>query len=320
MTSSDAVRPPLDEGFAPILAMLADPNARPMSSLTPTEARESFLLLNGLAGPPVDGVHTEDRTIAGPGGDLPIRIVMPDGDDAPTGVLVWFHGGGWVIGDLSTADDTTRRLAIAAGCVVVSVDYRLAPEHPAPAAVEDCRAAFDWVLANRAELGAPDGRVAVGGDSAGGNLAAVVAQQAAADGLPLAAQLLVYPAVDFDQDRPSMIANGDGYFLTADTMQWFAEQYLSGGASPEDPALAPLLAADDALRGVAPAIVHVAGYDPLHDAGLAYADRLAGLGVEVDARDYPTMIHGFYSMPALTPVAVEAIDAAAQTLRRHFAG
>lgn len=314
--------PTPDPGLAPLLEMLNAPGVPRTADLSPEEARASFTALNAVGGPPAEGVSAVDRTIPGPAGDLPIRIVRPD-EGTPTGALVWFHGGGFVIGDLDTADDTTRRLARAARCVVVSVDYRLAPEHRAPAAVEDCVAATAWVAANREALGldttAP---VAVGGDSAGGNLAAVCAQRAASgDGPPLAAQLLVYPVVDLDmtgEAHPSYAENGEGLFLTADTMVWFAEHYLGPDADPTDPSVAPLRATDEALAATPPAIVVIADFDPLRDEGLAYAERLEALGVEVDLLRHPTMIHGFWGMGGLTAVAGASIEAAATTLVRFF--
>lgn len=311
----------IDEGFGEFLQMLTDPAVKRMIELSPDEARAAFVLLNNLGGPPVEGVESEDRTIPGPTGEVPVRIVRPLNTE-PTGILVWFHGGGFVIGDLETADDTTRRLAAVADCVVVSVDYRLAPEHRAPAAADDCWSALRWVAEHRIELAGSDVPIAVGGDSAGGNLAAVVAQRAVVESGPdLAAQLLVYPVVDFDQDAgryPSYDENGDGYFLTAETMAWFADHYIGPDGDPTDPQIAPIKATDDVLARTAPAIVHVAGFDPLRDEGLAYARRLRDAGAAVELRVFPSMIHGFWAMIALTPVASEAVVDAADRLARLF--
>lgn len=316
-TRPDA-RPPVDPGLAAVLQLIHSPDSQPMAQMTPEQARESFRGLNALAGPAVEGVGSEDRVIPGAAGDIGIRIVSPEHD--PVGILIWFHGGGWVIGDLSTADDTTRRLAAAANCVVVSVDYRLAPEHPAPAANEDAWAALRWVLENRGELLSPNCPVAVGGDSAGGSISALLAIRAAANHLDLAAQFLLYPVVEFGTDYQSFADNGQGYLLTTDTMEWFAAQYLSGGGDPEDPYLAPLLASDRAIAKVCPAIVQVAGYDPLRDQGVAYAKRLASLGVDVNLSEYPSMIHAFYQLAAVTAVAEAAVGDAAALLSRAFAG
>lgn len=312
-----APRPPVDPGLVPLLAFLAE-SSTPMSSMSPIEAREAFGLL--AAGDVDDGggVTAQDLTVPGPGGEVPIRVVTPDLVPV-SGILVWFHGGGWVIGDLDTADATCRRLARSAGCVVVSVDYRLAPEHPAPAAFEDCWAVTAWTLAHRERLGADGAPVAVGGDSAGGNLAALVALHAAGAGdLELAGQLLVYPATDFTLSFPSIATNGDGYFLTRDTMEWFGRHYLPAGTDPADPAFSPLHA--DLAHGaaVAPALIQVAGYDPLHDEGVAYADKLAAAGVAVELEDFPSMIHGFYNMTNLTPIAHEAVEQAGRFLRRSW--
>jgi acetyl esterase len=326
MTSNDspsvpldeaAERPPVDPGLEVVLALVNAPEAKAMVDMTPQEARESFKLLSAVAGEPPAGLDVAGRSIPGPAGEIPVRVYLP-ADGGPTGVLVYFHGGGFVIGDLDTHDDTCRRFAVGAGCAVVSVDYRLAPEAPAPAAVDDCWAATTWVVEHRAELGASGLPVAVGGDSAGGNLSAVVAQRAVAEGVDLAAQVLIYPAVDATGDTDSHRRNGEGYFLTTETMAWFFGHYAAGGASPDDPAVAPIRATDDALTGVAPALVHVAGYDPLRDEGIAYADRLRGLGVEVELREYPTMIHGFYGMGALTPVVDDAFAHATDFLRRRL--
>lgn len=313
----EAGRPPVDPGLAVVLDLVNAPDARPMSAMTPDEARASFRLLTAVAGEPLTGVTSQDRTVPGPAGEIPVRVFTPE-STTPTGVLVYLHGGGFVIGDLDTHDDTCRRFAVGAGCVVVSVDYRLAPESPAPAAADDCWAATTWVLEHLDELGAPGAPVAVGGDSAGGNLSAVTAQRAVAEGVTLAAQVLIYPAVDFAGDTDSHRRNGEGYFLTSETMEWFHEQYTSGGASSEDPALAPIRATDEVLAAVAPAVVHVAGYDPLRDEGIAYGERLRSLGVEVEIVEYPTMIHGFYGMGALTPVVDEAFENACAFLRRHL--
>ena len=317
-TTDTGERPPVDPGFEPLFALLADPGIAPMSTLSPTEARDAFRAMRGAEGEPVAVRSVADRVVPGPGGDVAVRIVVPEAASL-TGVLVWFHGGGWVIGDLDTSEDTQRRLADRASCVVVSVDYRLAPEHPAPAGLDDCWAATTWVADHLVDLGVPDSRIAVGGDSAGGNLAALVALRAAAGGGPdLALQVLVYPATDLTLASPSIAENGEGYFLTADTMGWFTDHNLSGGLDPTDPSVSPLLAPDADLARVAPALVLVAGYDPLRDEGRAYGEKLAGLGVPAEVVEYPTMIHGFLAMSSLTPVSDEAADHIAAALRAAF--
>ncbi|MEO6987817.1 MAG: alpha/beta hydrolase [Aquihabitans sp.] len=316
-TANAPERPPVDPDLEPLLALLADTTV-PMSSMSPDDARAVYRLLAAGDGEMVAGIATRDMTVPGPDGLVAIRVVAPE-DGQVSGVVVWFHGGGWVIGDLDTAEATTRRLARAAGCMVVSVDYRLAPEHPAPAAFDDCWAVTEWVMAHRSDLGAADAPVAVGGDSAGGNLAALVALHAAGGGgLDLAAQLLVYPVTDLTLSFPSITGNGEGYFLTLDTMQWFTDHYLPPDADPADPALSPLHADLSGRDGLAPALIHVAGYDPLHDEGVAYADKLAAAGVSVEIEDFPTMIHGFYGMANLTPLADQAVEQAARFLRRTW--
>lgn len=318
-TPAGGVRPAVDEGFAPMLAFLADPGLTPMSALTPDAAREAFRVLRGSEGEPVPVRSLDDRAVPGPGGDVTVRVAVPEAE-TPTGVLVWFHGGGWVIGDLDTAEPTQRRLADLASCVVVSVDYRLAPEHPAPAGFDDCWAATTWVADHLDDLGVPGGKIAVGGDSAGGNLAALVALRAAAEGGPaLALQALVYPATDLTMASPSIVENGEGYFLTADTMSWFTDHNLSGGIHPADPSVSPLFAPHEAVAGVAPALVQVGGYDPLRDEGLAYGEKLAAAGVPTEVVEYPTMIHGFLAMSTFTPVADEAASCIADALRAAFA-
>jgi acetyl esterase len=246
----------------------------------------------------------EDRSIDGPGGELRLRLYRPPGP-GPHPVVTFFHGGGWVIGNIDTHDGSCRILSRRTGAVVVSVDYRLAPENRFPAAVDDCAAAVAWVAGHLGELDGDERRLGVAGDSAGGNLAAVVAQRRRQeDGPPLAAQALVYPGTDFSTERPSLAANGEGYLLTADAIAWFGAQYL-GGHDPTDPAASPLLGD---LTGLPPAVVAVAEFDPLHDEGRAYAEALAGAGVAVELFDFPGLVHGFMGLGALSPASAAATD------------
>ena len=315
-------RVPVDPAIAAVLELMNDPDAPQIHQLGPAEARELFKSFAvGGDGAPTPVRSVTDRTIPGPAGEVPVRVVVPE-VETPTGVLVWIHGGGFVIGDLDTSESTARRLAAGAGCVVVSVDYRLAPEHKAPAAFDDSWAATCWVAENRTQLGlAADAPMAVGGDSAGGNLSALVAVRSVEAGGPeLALQLLVYPATDLATDYPSRSANGTGYFLSTDTMNWFGEQYLAVGTDPGDPSISPMFVAPATLAGVAPALVLVAGYDPLVDEGRAYADRLSEAGATVELLEFPSMIHGFFQMGAITPVALEAADEATAALRAAFSG
>ncbi len=242
----------------------------------------------------VEVASVEDRTIAGPGGDLLVRVYRPD---VPAGapVLVFFHGGGWVVGSVGTHDDTCRALTDAVGCVTVSVDYRLAPEHPYPAAPEDCYAGLVWAVEHAAELGADGTRVAVAGDSAGGNLAAAVALMSRDRGGPtLRHQLLIYPVTDFDDATASMEANAEGYFLTRRTMRWFYDCYAPEAAQRDEAYAAPLRAAD--VSGLASAAVVLAGYDPLFSEGAAYARRLQDAGVRTQVLEFPGQFHGFFGL------------------------
>jgi acetyl esterase len=252
-------------------------------------------------------------------GTIPVRVYRPDVDGAlPT--LVYFHGGGFVIGSLETHDGVCRALSHDIGAVVVGVDYRLAPEHHFPAAVEDAYAALRWVAGHVDEYGGDATRIAVGGDSAGGNLAAVCAQLAQADGIALAAQLLVYPNTDLLGDFPSRTANAEGYFMTLADAHWFAEQYL--GMTEDDPRLAevardprlsPLLA--DSLEGLPQAVVATAEFDVLRDEGNAYATALEKAGVRVEHREFPGLIHGFYGLEQFSPAVAAASTWINATLR-----
>lgn len=300
---------------------LAAAGGAPLDQMSPAEARNLFKSFAGL-GVPEEVARVEDRTASGPHGDVPLRVYWPAagaGDDSSgtPGVLLWIHGGGFVIGDLDTADPTARVLANRAGAVVVSVDYRLAPEHTAPVAADDCMAALAWTLANATDLGCDAGRLAVGGDSAGGNLAAVVSQRACAAGEPpIAFQLLVYPVTDLTMSHRSIEENGEGYFLTKDAMTWFIGHYL-GREDPKDPSISPLYAST--CEGLPPALVITAELDPLRDEGEAYAERLREAGVACEAVRYDGQIHGFFSMDALLDDAKLAVDRAGAALRQALA-
>jgi len=260
-----------------------------------------------------------DRQIAGPGGRLVLRLYRPHGSrpDEALPALVYFHGGGWTIGDLDTHDVICRLLSNRARCAVIAVGYRLAPEDKFPAAVEDCWAATRWVRDEGAGIGVDPERIAVGGDSAGGNIAAVVALLARDADLKLVFQLLVYPATDLANDTPSHGLLAEGYLLTRPAITWFTGNYL---ARPEDAAdwrASPLRAAR--LEGVAPALVVTAGFDPLRDEGKEYADRLAASGVPTRYVCYDGMIHGFFGMTGAVDMARRAIDGAGAALEAAFA-
>jgi acetyl esterase len=262
--------------------------------------------------PPVTAqvAKIDDRTIPGPDGEIPVRIYTPEGEgDFPC--LVFYHGGGFVLCDLDSHDGICRTLANGAGCVVVSVDYRLAPEHKYPAAAEDCYAALCWTAENGASTGVDTNRIAIGGDSAGGNLTAVVALMARDRAGPAARfQLLVYPVIDVACDTISYEENGRDYYLSDEMMKWFWDQYLEAGADRKDPYHSPIHADD--LSGLPPALVITAEYDPLRDEGEAYAAALRKAGVEATATRCDGMIHGFFSMAEIKagdPVRADACAA-----------
>jgi acetyl esterase len=298
-----------------VLDALAALGGPPIEEQTPEEVREAYGQFSAL-GSRAEMASVTDRSCPGPAGDVPVRVYVPTAEPGPRPVLVYFHGGGWVIGDLETHDGTVRALAAASGVTIVSVDYRLAPEHPFPAAIDDCLAALRWVAepSTAAELGIDPARMAVGGDSAGGNLAAVVAQQVCHDGPPLRFQLLVYPATDMRLCHSSIDENAEGYFLTKADMAWFRGHYCAD-EDWSDPRMSPLLATDEVVRGVAPALVITAEYDPLRDEGEAYAAKLAAAGVDAKVSRYDSVIHGFFSMGDLVPEGKAAIDEAAEALR-----
>jgi acetyl esterase len=269
-----------------------------------------------LNGPPAPVAAVADRLVPGPAGELPVRVYTPEGSP-PFPIVVFFHGGGWVVGTLDTYDPLCRALAAVTPAVVVSVDYRLAPEHRWPAAVEDAYAATEWASRNAAALGGAQHRLAVAGDSAGGNLAAVVALGARDRGGPaIAFQLLVYPVLDVAGGTASWQEYADGYHLTADGMRWYWDHYL-GGADGAAPDASPLRAAF--VGGLPPALVIGAEYDILRDEGEAYAARLAGAGVDATASRHAGVVHGFVRWRAVTGAAEDALQEAAAALRSALA-
>lgn len=298
-----------------VLDQLAALDTPPIHLQEPQAVREANRLPPVIPG--ADMASVEDRAVPGPAGDVPVRVYRAvEGDGLP--LLVWYHGGGWVIGDLDTADVTCRELAARAGCVLVSVDYRLAPEHRFPAAHDDCYAATVWAAAHAAELGADAGKLAVGGDSAGGNLAAVVSLRARDEGgPPIRFQLLVYPVTDRNFETPSYRDNADGYLLTRDGMIWFWDHYLGSDGDGAHPHASPLRA--ESLAGLPPAHVVTAEYDPLRDEGEAYAERLREAGVPVTLTRYPGQIHAFFGMHGILDDAARAADEAAERLKAALA-
>jgi acetyl esterase len=272
-----------------------------------------------LAGEPLEMAGVEDLEIPGPAGNqIPVRVYTPTTGQSLRPLVVYFHGGGFVIGNIDSHDATCRELAHLAEAVVVSVDYRLAPEHAGPAAAEDCYAATRWVADNAAALGGDPLRLAVAGDSAGGNLAAVVPLIARdRGGPPIAFQLLIYPVTDLTMSQPSMEENAEGYMLTAAGLRWFYDHYLGGAGDPKDAVLSPLFASD--LSGLPPALVLTAEFDPLRDEGEAYAARLIAAGVPVAVKRYDGLIHGFFAMGLVLDAARAAVAETAAQLKTALA-
>jgi acetyl esterase len=310
---------PLDPAAQALLEQMAAAEMPAINEVPPEEARllaEGFL---ELAGPGEDVADVSDRTIDGPNGSVNVRVYTPVGaGDGPLPCLVYFHGGGWVIGDIQTLDTVCRAVANRSGAKVVSVDYCLSPEYKFPKPLEDCVAATKWVAEHGGEIGVDGSRIAVGGDSAGGNLAAAVALRARDEGGPaIALQALVYPVTDYSFETESYAVNADGYLLTKDMMIWFWDHYLNSAADGENPLASPLRADD--LSGLPPAVVITAEYDPLRDEGEAYAKRLSEAGVPVIQTRYDGQIHAFWQMPAVFSAAHDAIAQVSEALKDAFA-
>ena len=311
MTRSERLHP---EARA-LLEMMDAQGAPPLETQDPVEARSARLEpMKLLGGQPDELGRVENLSAPGPAGDIPLRLYASErGGLRPA--LVYFHGGGFVFGNLDTHDAVCRAIAKESGAVVVSVDYRLAPEHKFPAAVDDSFAATVWVAANAERLGIDKHRIAVGGDSAGGNLATVIAMRCRDAGGPaLAGQVLIYPVPDVSSlETGSHRELGEGYFLTRAGMEWFTGHYLASADQKRHPEASPLLAPN--LSGLPPALVITAEFDPLRDEGEAYAQRLRKTGVPVTVTRYPGMIHGFVSMRGVLAGGRQAIQEAAQFTR-----
>lgn len=307
----------LDLELANFLEQGRRSGAPDLCELPPNPARGLYRLLTAAADLAPAGVPVEARQIAGPGGPLPIRIYRPAGEAG--GIALYLHGGGFVLGDLDCYHAVCSNLCTRSGCVIVAVDYRLAPEAPFPAAVDDCYAALAWTAANAASLGAEPARLAVVGDSAGANLAAVLALLARDRGGPaIALQALVYPVTAVAPGRfPSHEKFGNGYVLTRRAMEYFNRHYFGPSGLAPDFRGAPLLAAS--FAGLPPALIQVAGYDPLRDEGIAYAERLMSAGVPVSLVDYPGLSHGYINMAGKIRTAALAFDQLSSALR-HLAG
>ena len=304
----------LDSDTKNVLDMLESLGMRDLADLTPEEARN--LQMTPPPAVPTRVGDVENRHIPGPDEDLAVRIYSPDGA-ATTGALMFFHGGGWVIGDLDSHDETCRRLCSGAGVKVIAVHYRRAPETTFPGPVEDCYAATAWVARHAAELNIDPGRIAVGGDSAGGNLAAAVALMARdRDGPQLCFQLLIYPVTAADFDTGSYRDNAEGYLLSRRAMQWFWDQYVPDLAQRREPYAAPLAA--PSLAGLPPALIQTAEYDPLRDEGEAFAAALERAGIAVKSTRYDGLIHGFFGMQDAVAATRPALAEAVGALREHL--
>jgi acetyl esterase len=296
-----------------VIRQLRPPDSVP----TPEEARGQFRkMVELLDEPPPVSVQVSDLTCPGPAGPIPLRLYTPDGGD-PRPLLLYFHGGGWMQGGLETHHGACGKLAAWSDCLVLAVDYRLAPEHRFPAGLEDCLAAWRWLAANAAALGADPAQLAVGGDSAGGNLAAAVCQALVAGGEPApAAQLLIYPSLDLGWQLPSHRDLADAYILPRIRVQWYTDLYLSSPEQAADVRASPLWAGD--LHGQPAAMIVTAGFDPLLDDGRHYAERLEAAGTPVVYREFPGQIHAFISLTRVIPQGNECLREAASWLRSRL--
>jgi len=295
--------------------MAADPNSTPIHEMTVAEARATYVAIGTMFGPGPEVRSVEDRTLPGPGGEIPVRVYAPEGD-GPFGVLLFFHGGGFVIGDLETHDKECRMLCRDGGCLVVAVDYRLAPEHHRTAGAEDGFAVLTWLREHATELGGDPERLAVAGDSAGGNISAVVALMARDTGGPaLRLQVLIYPKVDarLDGRYASMKENAEAPFLSRETMEWFEASWATESVDRCDPMLSPLLA--DSHARLPPALIATGECDPLRDEGRAYAKALLDAGVPTELHDYDGMPHVFFQLSPIVDAGKDVIAKAAAALR-----
>ena len=302
---------PLDEGVARVLDLLSGPGGPP--SLEAMRTRPPVIA--DLKGPPEPVDHVVDLSIDGPGGDLGLRLYRPRCTEPPP-LLVYLHGGGWVIGDLDIQDGLCRALANRTGCALLSVDYRLAPEHPFPAAVEDSWAALEWAAASGPQLGVDPTRLGIAGDSAGGNLAAVAALRARDRGSPrLSVGALLCPVTDCRSDDRSMTELAEGYFLTRDRMAWYWDQYAPEGVDRTSPEVSPLRADHS---GLAPTVVVTAGLDPLRDQGVDFAGACSAAGVDTVLLHQAGTIHGFLGFQAALPRSRGALDEVADLIARRL--
>lgn len=304
----------LDEATSQLLGQMAESGAKPLHEMTPEEARGFGATLQEMYGEGPGMSRVEDLAVPGSGGDIPVRVLVPEG--TVRGVIVYYHGGGWVIGALGEFDTLGRTLAEGTSCAVVLVDYRLAPEHRYPAAAEDAWSALTWVEEHRAELAPHGGPMIVMGDSAGGNLAAVVAQRAHSGGPKISLQVLVYPVTDCDLDTPSYLDPANQLMLSRESMVWFWDHYAPDAESRLRPDASPLRA--EHLAGLPPAVVLTAEHDPLRDEGERYAERLREAGVPVQSQRFAGQMHGFFTMINVLPGAAASMDYLTDAVTRHL--
>ncbi len=299
-----------------LLAMLEEAGGPDISEQTPEEARAAIANFAMMQAGAPEPARVEDRTVPGPAGDIPVRVYASEGDNLP--VVMYFHGGGWVLGDIDSHDGTCKQLLAELGdAVVVSVHYRLAPEDKYPAAADDCYAAAAWVAEHGAEIGADGSRMAVAGDSAGGNLSAVVSQMARDKGGPaIAAQVLHVPVTDHNYSYPSYTENAEGKLLTRASMVWFWDHYLPNAEAGQEAYASPIKAAD--LSGLAPALIQTAELDPLRDEGEAYGAAIEAAGGDVTVRRYDGVVHDPFMMFAVIPTGIECLKEAATFINERI--
>ena len=299
-----------------LLAMLEEAGGPDISEQTPEEARVAIAGFAAMQAGAPEPARVEDRTVPGPAGDIPVRVYASEGDNLP--VVMYFHGGGWVLGDIESHDGTCKQLLAELGdAVVVSVHYRLAPEDKYPAAADDCYAAAAWVAENGAEIGADGSRMAVAGDSAGGNLSAVVSQMARDKGGPaIAAQVLHVPVTDHNYSYPSYTENAEGLLLTRASMVWFWDHYLPNDDAGQEAYASPIKAAD--LSGLAPALIQTAEFDPLRDEGEAYGAAIEAAGGDVTVHRYDGVVHDPFMMFAIIPTGIECLKEAAAFINERI--
>ena len=306
----------LDPQAKAVIDLVIKSGRPPYHHLSPKDARQLFRETRPASTPTPPEIGEVKNLRAE---QIPCRVYRPKGVPASTALpaLIFFHGGGWVIGDLETHDVLCRQLTAGAGISVVNVDYRLAPEHKFPAAVDDCFAAYRWLREQGRDIGGDASRVAVAGDSAGGNLSAVVSQLATSAGVPVpSCQVLIYPAVDFSLETESHRELEDGHVIPRDRILWYSEQYLRGEPDKADLRASPLRAPK--LAGQPPTLIITAGFDPLRDEGHAYADKLREAGVDVVYREYPGQIHAFVSLTKAIPQGMACTLVIAEYLRQRL--